>query len=62
LKKDSQANSPLSREKLREALLNPPKPPPEFLAVARALAEEYDVPGPEVYRDKTFRLPNSIVP
>ncbi|KAK2153346.1 hypothetical protein LSH36_300g04075 [Paralvinella palmiformis] len=62
MKKDSQGNSPISREKLEEAIPNPPKPTPEFLQVARAMSEEFDVPVPDVWNDKTFRLPNSLQP
>ncbi|KAK2162083.1 hypothetical protein LSH36_104g02050 [Paralvinella palmiformis] len=59
-KKDSQGNSPISREKLRDAMPNPPKLPSGFLEVARAMSEEFGVPGPDAYLDKTFRLPNSL--
>ncbi|KAK2162082.1 hypothetical protein LSH36_104g02063 [Paralvinella palmiformis] len=57
---DSQASSPISRDKLRDAFPNPPKLPLGFLAVARAMSEEFGVPAPDLYHDKTFRLPNSL--
>ena len=60
--KDSQANSPISREKVRDALQNPVQLPPEFWNVARAMSEEYGIPGPNVYQDKSFRLPNTLEP
>jgi len=60
--KDSQANSSVSREKVRDALRNPVELPPGFMDVARAMSEEYGIPGPDVYQDKTFRLSNSLEP
>ena len=60
--KDSQANSPISREKVGDALENPIELSSEFMDVARAMSEEYGIPGPDVYQDKSFRLSNSLEP
>ncbi|KAK2138683.1 hypothetical protein LSH36_2605g00000 [Paralvinella palmiformis] len=60
--KDSQANSPISREKVQDALQNPVQLPPGFWDVARAMSEEYGIPGPDAYQDKSFRLSNSLQP
>ncbi|KAK2158626.1 hypothetical protein LSH36_166g00052 [Paralvinella palmiformis] len=62
MKKDSQANSPISREKVRDALQNPIELPPGFMDVAHVMSEEYGIPGPDVYQDKSFRLSNSLEP
>jgi hypothetical protein len=62
LNKDSQENSPVRREIVQKAMPHPPEPTPEFMEIARALADEFGVPYPEKYADKSFRLPNSIVP
>ncbi|KAK2168198.1 hypothetical protein LSH36_19g00001 [Paralvinella palmiformis] len=59
-KKDSQANTPSSPEKVRYVWPNPPTPPAGFLDVAHAISVDFGVPGPDVYRDKAFRLPNSL--
>jgi hypothetical protein len=60
LKKDSQANSVISRVILQKAMPNPPKATPRFLEIARAMSEEFGVPGPDDFADKSFRLPNSL--
>ncbi|KAK2139516.1 hypothetical protein LSH36_1738g00001 [Paralvinella palmiformis] len=57
--KDSQANSSISREKVRDALRNPVELPPGFMDVARAMSEEYGIPGPDVYQDKPFVYPTA---
>ena len=62
LHRDSQENSPISRKKVENAIPVPPKPTPAFMEIARAMAEEFGVPSPEKYADKSFRLPNSLVP
>ena len=61
LDKDSQANSPFSRDKMRLAFPVLPNPPAGFLDIARTMSEEFGVPAPDAYRDKTFRLPNSVL-
>ena len=60
--KDSQEHSPISRKLLKRALPNPPNPTPEFLKIAQATAEEFGIPGPDKFADKSFHLENSILP
>ena len=62
IEKDSQANSPISREKVRGALENPLELSSEFKDAARAMQEEYGIPGLHVDQDKSFRLSNSLEP
>ena len=61
LKTDSQKFSPISREILAQLMPVVPKLTPQHLKAARQMADEFDVPRPESWKDKKFYLKNGIV-
>ena len=62
LEKDSQKTSPVSRDALKVLMPNPPKVTTEFLQVARKMADEFGVPGPDEWKEESFHLNNSLIP
>jgi hypothetical protein len=62
MERDSQANSPISREILGKVIPNPPVATQQFLDIARDMAREFGVPSMDDFEDDSFHLPCSILP